>query len=178
MDPILGEIRAVAFPYAPRGWAVCNGALMPINQNAALFSLLGITYGGDGRTTFGLPNLQGRAIVNAGQGPGLSSYPLGTQAGTETVTLNPTQMPAHTHGFGGTFTVSSLDGNVSGPAGNYLAGATGNPQYSETPTLQMAGGSVSGNGAPVGNNQGHPNLQPYLALYYIIALQGVFPQRP
>lgn len=178
MEPILGEIRAVAFPYAPRGWALCNGSLQQIRQYTALYSLLGTYYGGDGRTTFGLPDLRGRAIVNAGQGQGLTSYGLGQQAGAEAVTLNTTQMPAHTHGFGGNVTISTSDGNTSAPAGNYLAGATNNPQYAETANLQMASNSVSGNGTQVGNGQSHPNFQPFLAVNYIIALQGIFPTRP
>lgn len=174
---MLGEIRAVAFSYAPRGWAVCDGSLQQIRQNPALYSLLGNAYGGDGRTTFGLPDLRGRAIVNAGQGPGLSSYPLGTVTGAETATLSLNQMPPHTHGFGGTIAVSIANGNSNAPASGFLASSSQNQYAEEAGTGTMAAGMITGTAAAVGQGQAHDNRQPYLALSYIIAVQGIFPQR-
>lgn len=178
MDPFVGEIRAVGFGFAPRGWALCDGSLIQIRQYTALFSLLGVQYGGDGRNTFALPDLRGRAIVNAGQGPGLTNYPIGTRTGTESEVLGLAQMPAHTHGFGGQFNVSTASGGVSSPANNFL-GILPQLQYAEEAgTGSMAAGSISGTGTAVGNGQAHDNRQPYLALNYVIALEGVFPSRP
>lgn len=182
MDPFLGEIRAVGFNFAPRGWALCQGQLLAISQSTALFSLLGTTYGGDGRSTFALPDLQGRAIVQTGQGPGLSQYVQGEETGTETVTLLSTQLPAHSHtvtgsGASSTIATNSITGNSTSPANNYLANAVGN-QYGEEAVGTMAAGSVSGTAGSAGGNLPHNNLMPYLALYYIIALVGIYPQRP
>ncbi|MET4106728.1 tail fiber protein [Hymenobacter sp. UYP22] len=178
MEPILGEIRAVAFPFAPMNWAICDGSLLQIRSNAALFSILGTQFGGDGRTTFALPDMRGRAVVNAGTGAGLSSYPVGTKAGQETVTLDPTQMPAHTHTLGN-IKVNPTDANVSSPSQAYLSN-TSKAQYGETPgtNTAMAPDSVQGTGIPTGGSLPHSNMQPYLTLNYIIALQGIFPQRP
>lgn len=178
MDPYIGEIRAVAFPFAPRGWALCQGQTLPIAQNAALYSLLGTTYGGDGRTTFNLPDLRGRAIVNPGQGVGLSRYQIGQQAGTESVTLNLSQMPAHTHSFSGNLAVSIANGNSNAAASDFLASSSQNQYAEEAGAGTMAAGMITGTAAPVGNGQAHDNRQPYLALNYVIALQGVFPPRP
>lgn len=177
MEPILGEIRAVGFTFAPRGWALCDGSLVAIRSNTALFSLLGTNYGGDGKNTFGLPDLRGRAIVDAGQGAGLSQYPVGAMVGTESVTLTQAEMPAHTHSPTGTVNINPTAGNSASPAGNYLANSTAN-QYGEGAINTMAANSVKGNGAVIGGNQSHENRQPYLVLNYIIALQGIFPQRP
>lgn len=177
MDPFVGEIRAVAFPYAPRNWAICDGSLMQISQNTALFSILGTQYGGDGTSTFALPDLRGRTVVNAGQGPGLSSYPIGKKAGTETVTLTLPQLPLHSHGFSGSFNVSTDTAGLSTAANNFLA-VPSEFQYAEAGSgTTMAAGLISGQGSVVGGNQAHTNQQPYLALYYIIALLGEYPQR-
>ena len=179
MDPFIGEIRAVAFPFAPVNWAVCDGSLLSTRQYTALFSLLGTQYGGNGQTTFALPDLRGRAVVNAGRGPGLTAYPIGQQAGTESVTLTLPQLPAHTHAFGGSFNVSTGVGSLSSPANNFLAVAP-DFQYAEAAggSTTMAKDFISGKGSAVGGGQAHTNQQPYLALYYIIALLGVLPQRP
>ncbi|GAA1934460.1 phage tail protein [Nocardioides hwasunensis] len=175
-DPFLAEIRAFAGGYAPQGWALCNGQLMPISQNTALFSLLGITYGGDGRSTFALPNLQGRAPVQHGQGPGLSQYVLGQQAGSATHTLVQAEMPAHSHAVQAT----TGAGTSSDPADAIFAtsryGRVATNLYSTTgsPAATMRPDAV----VPTGGGQPHNNRPPYLVLSFIIALQGIFPQRP
>ena len=176
-DPFVAEIRIFPFNFAPRGWAFCNGQILPISQNTALFSLLGTTYGGNGQTTFALPNLQGRAMVGWGQGPGLSLYALGETAGEPNNTLLTTEMPSHTHApNGGTApnpaTVLSPQGNVWGVAGTrrvpvslYKAGASTAAAMNPL-ALGLAGGSLP-----------HSNMQPYLGLSFIIATQGIFPAR-
>lgn len=175
---MLGEIRAVAFAFAPMNWAICDGSLLQIRSNTALYSLLGIQYGGDGRNTFALPDLRGRAIVDAGAGAGLTPYTPGIMTGTAAVTLTPDQMPAHTHTLSASVNVNAQPGSSSSPGGNYLSD-TVEPQYGETAgTATMAANSVKGSGGIVGGNQAHENRQPFLVLNYIIALQGVFPQRP
>ena len=168
-EPFLGEIRVFGFNFAPVGWAFCQGQLLPIAQNTALFSLLGTTYGGDGVQTFALPDLRGRVPVNMGQGPGLSPYNLGQASGTETVTILQNQMPAHGH------SVQANDGPGSGtrPAGSVLA-RTGASTYAAAPdgtTMAATMISQAGGGQPV------PNLQPLLVLNLCIALQGIFPSR-
>ncbi|WP_407571655.1 phage tail protein [Deinococcus altitudinis] len=172
-EPFVGEIRVFGFNFAPQGWAQCNGQLLSIAQNTALFSLLGTNYGGDGRVTFGLPNLQGAAAlhVGSGAGPGLSQYFLGQTGGSQTVTLLQNEMPAHTHALG-----AVTDPAESGsPAGNVLARSVGGPVYASGPAnAQLAAGAVS----PQGGNQPHNNLPPYLVANFCIALQGVYPQRP
>jgi microcystin-dependent protein len=178
MDPFLGEIRAVGFNFAPRGWALCQGQLLSISQNTALFSLLGNYYGGDGRSTFGLPDLRGRLVVSPGQGPGLSNYTLGQLSGTETVGLASGQLPAHSHALTGVMVrVSSNPGNSTSPA-NALLAATEDLHYSTGSGVQMAPDVLTGTATQVGNNAGHPNLMPYLTLSYVIALQGIYPSRP
>ena len=178
MDPFVGEIRAVGFNYAPRGWALCDGSLMQIRQNQALFSILGTRFGGDGQTTFALPDLRSRAIVNPGQGPGLSPYQIGAKAGVESVALSLAQTPAHIHGFGGQFSVNPTPpSNSATPTGNYI-GVPAQAQYSEAPSTDtMAANSVTGTVSPAGEGQAHDNRQPYLAMTYVIALQGEYPQR-
>ncbi|MBF9221177.1 phage tail protein [Hymenobacter ruricola] len=177
MEPLLGEIRAVAFSFAPRGWAICDGSLIQIRSNTALFSILGTQYGGNGTTTFALPDLRGRVIVDAGAGAGLTSYTPGEMTGIESVTLQQPEMPAHTHTLSASVNVNSQPGNAASPSGNYLSD-TVDPQYGATAsTKTMAAGSVKGSGGIVGGNQPHENRQPFLAMYYVIALQGVFPQR-
>jgi microcystin-dependent protein len=174
-DPFIGEIRIFGGNFAPKGWAFCNGQLMSISQNTALFSLLGTTYGGDGRTTFALPNLQGSAPLMAGQGNGLSQYDLGQIGGAPTVTLPSTALPAHTHAVSGTTT----PGSVADPAGDVwsVAGvARGTVMYSAN-----AGSAPQMNPqafAPAGSSQPHNNMPPYLVLTFIIALQGIYPSRP
>lgn len=172
-DPFVAEIRIFPFNFAPKGWAWCNGQLMPISQNTALFSLLGTTYGGDGKVTFGLPNLQGSAPIHPGQGPGLSLYDLGEQGGTENVTLLQSEMPIHTHNI----RANSQDpADVQSPSPSvYLAPSSKGLGYAPPSTpVQMSPSTVStaGGGLP------HSNMMPYLTLYFNIALQGVFPPRP
>lgn len=178
MDPFVGEIRAVGFSFAPNNWAMCDGSVLPINRYTALFSILGTTYGGDGKTTFALPDLRGRAIVNAGRGQGLANYPLGAQAGTEKVVLTKDQVPPHVHVFGGNFNVSTVPGDQTQAAHNFLA-VSPSAQYAAAsdPNTTMAAGMIAGTGGLTGNNEAHTNLQPYLALNYVIALTGIFPQR-
>lgn len=166
-EPFVAEIRIFAGNFAPRGWAFCNGQLLPIAQNTALFSLIGTTYGGDGRTTTALPDLQGRIPMHAGRGPGLTERRIGAKTGTESVALAESQIPNHTHQLVGT----EEDIDASSPAGNYLA--TGNDLYSATDGSTLAGASV-GN---AGGGQAHNNMQPYLALNFIIALIGTYPSR-
>lgn len=179
MDPFLGEIRLMPYVnnFITRGWAPCQGQLLSISQNTALFSLLGIQYGGDGRTTFGLPDLRGRAIVGMGQGPGLSSYPQGALAGTESVTLTSAQLPAHTHSLSGSVPVSTDAGTQSAPTSGYFA-REGSEAYGPTANNGNMAPMLSGTTQPVGSSQAHDNHMPYLGVGYFIALQGVFPQRP
>jgi microcystin-dependent protein len=165
-EPFLGEVRIFPFNFSPRGWAFCNGQLLPINQNTALFSLLGTTYGGNGQTTFALPNLQGRTPIGFGQGPGLSSYQLGEGGGVETVTLTQQQLPPHTHPL-----MASSSAATTGTPGVTAALATpGVPIYAPAQNL-VPMGPVGGPGQP------HGNRQPYTVLNYCIALQGIFPSR-
>jgi len=177
MDAYIGEVRAVGFNFAPRNWAFCSGQLLPISQNTALFSILGTNYGGDGRTTFALPNLNGQAVVNTGQGPGLSDYSLGEVTGTETETLLLNQLPAHTHAVSGQFLVQEGDGGFSDPTNNFLATST-DFQYSEgAGSGTMATDMIKGTAGPTGGNQAHSNMMPYLGINYIICLVGIFPAR-
>lgn len=178
-EPFLGQIMLVGFNFAPVGWAFCNGQLLSISQNTALFSLLGTTYGGDGVSNFALPDLRGRAAVGFGNGAGFTPYTLGEITGTETVTLTASQMPAHSHLVG----ANAANATVASPSGADLAqslepSGRGTPvnTYSTPPmtkpvaldpaTVQQSGGS-----------QSHSNIQPCLACNYIIALQGIFPSR-
>lgn len=171
-DPFVAEIRMFAGNFAPKGWAYCNGQVLPISQNTALFTLLGTTYGGDGKTTFALPDLQGRVPMHPGNGPGLTGRVLGENGGNETVTLLPSEMPAHTHAVSmGAFAAAATTTNPQ----NQLPAQTAENSYSQTGTpVDMAPGTL----AVSGGGQSHNNLQPYLVLNFIIALQGVFPQRP
>jgi microcystin-dependent protein len=167
--PFVGEIIIVAFNFAPNGYARCDGQLLSISQNMTLFSLLGTTYGGDGRTTFALPNLNGRVPLGAGQGPGLSYYDLGQTGGLAEVTLQPTEIPAHTHSVA--LTYSRDLGTTASPENAYLASnGAGRPQYAPTNTASM-GSLASGAALP------HNNMQPYLTFGFYIALQGTFPPR-
>ena len=168
--PFIGEIRLFPYNFAPRGWAFCNGQILPIAQNTALFSLLGTTYGGNGQTTFALPDLRGRVANGSGQGPGLQNYSLGQVAGEESVTLLTTQLPAHTHPF--TPPCNTDDPSAGSPKNNFPA-TVGNPIYATTTNATMGAGTTGGSGG----SQPHDNLQPYLTLNYCIALQGIFPSR-
>ena len=165
-------IRIFPFNFAPRGWALCDGQLMSISQNTALFSLLGTTYGGDGRTTFGLPNLQGRAAMHPGQGPGLTSHDLGEAAGSETVTLTGAQMAVHPH----TLQSQVAPGDSPVPTGAVPARAVGATPYA-SPAGAPLGPMAPGSWGSAGGDQPHNNMQPYLTLNFCIALQGIFPPR-
>ena len=168
-DQFVAEIRIFPFNFAPKGWAFCDGQLLPLSQNTALFSLLGTTYGGDGKSTFGLPNMQGNAPMQPGQGPGLSLRDLGEMSGSETITLLTAEMPVHNH----TMSTTNEDGNNAQPANRYFG--RGQPLYVAPSALQtMASQCV----APAGGDLAHNNMQPYLTLNFCIALQGIFPQRP
>nr|WP_317132184.1 tail fiber protein [Chryseobacterium sp. SNU WT5] len=171
-DPILGQIAFVAFNFAPRGWEECKGQTMSIAQNTALFALLGTTYGGDGMTTFKLPDMQGRSFIGDGQGVGLTPYIQGQMGGQESVTLLSSQMPMHSHGI----TAVKADGNQSTPNGNLPANTKVlDKEYSDaTADTTMKSTMVS----PTGGNQPHENRSPYLTMKCIIATQGIFPSRP
>jgi microcystin-dependent protein len=173
MDPFLGEIRLFAGNFAPAKWALCNGAILPIQRYTALFSLLGTYYGGNGTTTFALPNLQGRTPIHQGQGPGLTQRTLGDEGGQAAVQLSLTEMAAHTHAAqGAPASLQPAPGNAfwSGQAGRGAVSYYG----SGTPNAPMAPTLI----APAGGGAAHNNYSPYLALNYIIALEGIFPQRP
>ena len=173
-EPFIAEIRIFAGNFAPRGWAFCDGQLLPVPANTALFSLIGTTYGGDGRTTTGLPNLQGRAPMHPGRGPGLTSRRLGERVGVETVTLSEAQMPAHNH----TGPVGTDDEAESNDPTNRLYAVTVNEEnYFENPTTAQRVNLASAAVANTGGSQAHTNLQPFLALSFIIALVGLFPAR-
>lgn len=173
-DPFLAEIRMFGGNFAPRGWALCNGQLMAISQNTALFSLLGTTYGGDGKSTFGLPNLQGSAPMQQGQGAGLSLRFLGENGGEPSVTLLQSEMAMHTH----TVNAYAGNGDQNSPAGavwgEVLNGRQGTPLYAPSPNVMMNPQSTG----ITGGSQPHNNMPPYLTVTFIIALQGIFPQRP
>lgn len=177
-QPFIGEIQIFAGNFAPQGWAICDGSLLLIADNDALFNLIGTTYGGDGQTTFGLPDLRGRIPVHQGQGSGLSNYDIGQMAGTETVTLTTAQIPAHFHIETLTLPVSSTLGDKDTPVNNYF---TVNPsrasEFSANPSNATMGPAlnISGNSDPSGGNQPHENRMPYLAVNYIISLYGIFP---
>jgi microcystin-dependent protein len=167
-EPFIAEIRIVGFNFAPTGWATCDGQILSISQNTALFALLGTTYGGNGQTNFALPNLQGRAPLFWGQGPGLSNYVLGQSAGTDNVTLLSSELPAHSHGLQAT--TDPADSND--PTNAFLAKSSDNTFVAlSSPNAVMNPQAIS----LAGGSQPHNNLQPYLTLNFIIALAGVFP---
>jgi len=183
-EPFIGEIILFAGNFAIRGYAFCNGQLLPISQNQALFSILGTTYGGDGRTTFSLPDLRGRAPVHSGlsQGPGLSNRPLGQKSGFETTTRSVLQMANHNHGASSTsqIHVSEEDGTTTDPSGSFLATSTNNTNvYHTANDAVMNSGAVTTTTttANAGGSQSANNMQPFLALNYEIALTGIFPSR-
>lgn len=172
MDPFLGEIRIMPYGgnFITRGWAPCSGQILPIQQNTALFSLLGATYGGNGTSNFALPNLNGRAIMGAGSG-----NPAGAMQGTESVTLTSDQTPPHAHSISATVPVSTTNGSQSSAQNGYFA-ANGQEQYGQGAS-GSTGNVLSGNTAIVGGGQPHENRMPFLVLGYFIALQGIFPPR-
>lgn len=183
MDEYIGIVKIFAGNFAPRGWAFCHGQLLPIAQYNALFSILGTTYGGDGRTTFALPNLSGRAPIGMGQSPGTSHYSLGQVGGTESVTLLQTEMPAHTHVAQDK--VSASVGTSNDPVGKVPATAQIQLERSG-PTYPVNGyaEAVTGNAATgstiinqTGGSQPHNNMQPYIGMNYIICMEGIFPPR-
>lgn len=173
-EPFIGEIKMVGFTFAPRGWTFCNGQLLQIAQNAALFSILGTTYGGDGRTTFAVPDLRGRSPMHPGNGPGLTQRRLGERTGVETVTLTSGQVAEHSHSW----QVADELGNQTTPAGNALAqsptGRGGYLLYNSVPTSAAMAPEVV---ADAGGGQAHNNMQPALVVNFVIALTGTFPSR-
>ena len=169
-DRFLGSISLVPYNFAQQGTMLCNGQLMSIGQNTALFSLIGTYYGGNGQTTFALPDCRGRVVIGMGQGPGRSNYVLGQMAGEETVTLTVAQIPAHTH----TAMASTSFGNTVSPAGAYWAPRSRTFLFSAPSNLvNMSPGAL----APAGGSQPHDNLKPYLSLNYVVWVEGVFPSR-
>jgi microcystin-dependent protein len=185
-EPFIGQIQPYAFNFAPRGWALCDGQLMAISSNTALYSLLGTIYGGDGRTTFALPDLRGRAPIHQGTGPGLSTRKIGSKGGEERVTLAVSQMPSHNHTgdatLSGKVRCNSGAGNKDTPVGNSLATIARTNQYSDAgPNADMDEGTVDASGnlttSNAGGSQSHDNMQPYLTISYCIALIGLFPSR-
>jgi microcystin-dependent protein len=169
----LGEIRMFAGNFAPRNWAFCQGQLLSISQNTALFSLLGTTFGGDGRTTFGLPDLRGRVAVGQGQGPGLQSYDLGEPGGTETVTLNTNEVPTHNHVLQG----ANVSGTTSDPTNNLPARPAPSGGYYKTPPVTTPAVMNAASMTLAGGGQAHNNIQPFLGMNFIIAVEGIFPSR-
>ncbi|MDQ2696675.1 MAG: tail fiber protein [Pseudomonadota bacterium] len=189
--PFIGAVCLVAFTFCPRGYAEANGQLLPISQNTALFSLLGATYGGDGQTTFALPDLRGRSPVHVGQGPGLSNITLGQQGGAETVTLNLNQIPAHSHNATTSVTANATlrginsSGNADTPGGNVLAQDPRTDIYSTAAAAVDMGATAINASATAatsidnaGGGQPHDNRPPFLGIRYCIALEGIFPSRP
>lgn len=168
-NPFLGEIRMFGFNFAPQGWALCNGQLLPISQNTALYSLLGTSYGGNGTSNFALPNLQSRVAVHQGEGAGLSSYPIGQEGGTETTTLLESQLPAHSH----LVKVDNGAGSLERPAGHVLARSSTNLYAPTSDGLTLKPDAVTS----TGSNKPFNNVQPYLVLNFCIVLVGIFPSR-
>lgn len=176
MDPFIGQIMMFAGNFAPRGWAFCNGQLLDISSHSALFSILGTTYGGDGRSTFGLPDLRGRAPIHHGNstGPGLSPHPLGQKGGAETVTLTTNQIPPHSHGAG----CSDANGSAQAPTNAFPAAGVDSSRgtvngYGTSANQKLNGGFIEN----TGGGQAHSNMQPFLAINYVITLEGIFPSR-
>ena len=170
-EPFVGEIRMFAGNFAPRGWAFCDGQLLAVSQNDALFSLFGTIYGGDGRTTFGLPDMRGRIPIHAGSGPGLSPRSLGSKAGEENVTLITNQLPSHTH----TMQASLDPGSETNPSGNLTASDLAVDAYFSNPpsTAGLASDAITS----VGGSRPHTNLQPFICVNFIVALVGIYPSR-
>ncbi len=171
-EPFIGQIIQAGFNFAPRGYATCDGQLLSIAQNTALFSLLGTTFGGDGRVTFGLPDLRGRVPIHQGQGPGLTNRTMGEASGSETVTLISSQMPMHNHLFAAT----NVSGALPTPNGNFLGATSDSNVVFYRPTSDGSTLNPQSIGL-AGGNQPHNNMQPYLVINFCIALQGIFPSR-
>ena len=173
MDPFVAEIRIFPFNFPPKGWAFCQGQILPLSQNTALFSLLGTTYGGDGKSNFALPNLQGNAPMHPGQGPGLSLHDLGETGGSDTVTLQVSEMPSHPHTL-----MASVENGTQGTlaAGVDIESSVGGQLYQSNTSANLAAMNA-GALSPAGGSQPHNNLMPYLTLNFCIALQGVYPPR-
>jgi len=165
MEPFIGQVIAFGGNFAPRGWAFCDGQLLAINQHDALFSILGTTYGGDGRTTFGLPDLRGRVTLQQGNGPGLTNRALGAKGGTETNTITTNQLPAHGHSIN-----ANEEANATDPSGNNIAG-TGTASFAPSADVSM---NPTGN---TGGGQSVNNIEPFECVNYIIALVGIYPSR-
>lgn len=177
-EGFLGEIKMFGGNFAPRGWAFCDGSLIQISQNTALFSIIGTMYGGDGRTTFALPDMRGRTAIHPGRGPGLTDRRVGQKIGQESHVLNINQMPSHTHAASGSLDVSDAQANRDNPVGNVLAKSRGGYIYqSAAPNQQMLGESVNITINNTGGNQAFDIMQPSLGINYIICLQGIFPSR-
>lgn len=168
--PFVGEVKLVPYTFAPIGWAFCEGQILPISQNTALFSLLGTYYGGNGVSTFGLPDLRDRNVVGIGSGPGLTPYDIGDKLGNADVTLDTSQIPVHSHDLN----VSGAAATLASPSGAHLAAASAS---AGTPYGHGSGGAMPGALLPTGGSQPHENRQPFLTLRYIIALQGIYPSR-
>jgi microcystin-dependent protein len=173
MDPYIGEIRLFAGNYAPKGWAICDGKMLRVNENQALFSIIGNQYGGDGKSTFALPDLRGKVAMHKGAGPGLTPRPLASTGGSETVTLLTGQIPPHTHQA-----KCQTSSNSQSPVGNVWGPGPARPTirqiYANVVDTVLNPGSLG----PAGNSQPHNNMQPYLGLNFIIALEGIFPPKP
>lgn len=184
MEPFLGQISMFGGNFAPRSWAFCDGQLLAISQNSALFSILGTTYGGDGRTTFGLPDLRGRVPIHEGSGPGLPPVSLGERGGNATTTLNVNNLPSHTHiataNTTATISCNNLGGDTDNPEGAF-PGVSNEDVYHEEQNASMAAGIVNVNttvaNGNTGNNTNFSNMQPFTSINFIIALQGTFPSR-
>ena len=180
MDPFIGQIMMFGGNFAPRGWAFCEGQLLPISSNTALFSILGTTYGGDGRTTFALPDLRGRVSIHPGNGPGLSDYRLGEKGGVEDVVLNQTQIPSHSHSASGQIACNfnpTTPATSTSPVNGVFANAESKVYNTASPNQHMAANGVSVTVGNTGGNLSHTNQQPFIACNYIIALLGIYPSR-
>ncbi len=177
MDPFIAQIMMFGGNFSPRGWALCNGQLLPIAQNQALFSILGTTYGGDGRTTFGLPDMRGRVPMHPGNGPGLTQRRLGAKGGVEEVTLNTAQIPSHEHPVNTEVACSNAAGTADSPEARVWAGSSEGDQVYAASGNKKMGDAVSVDVQPSGGGQAHTNVQPFICVNYIIALQGIFPSR-
>jgi microcystin-dependent protein len=171
MDPFVAEIRIFPFNFAPKGWAFCDGQILPLSQNTALFSLLGTTYGGDGKSNFALPNMQGNAPMHPGQGPGLSLHDLGETGGSQTVTLLESEIPSHSHTLRADV-LDIADTNVVSPNASFAL-SSGGTLYQGAAGVFLSDNALT----PAGGDQPHNNMQPYLTLNFCIALQGVYPPR-
>jgi microcystin-dependent protein len=179
-NPFIGELRLFGGNFAPIGWAFCQGQLLPIDQNDALYALIGTTFGGDGITTFGLPDLQGRVVIGQGQGPGLSSYVVGQKSGTETVTLTTGQLPSHNHtltAYNTPATTASPAGGVPATTGKSVPNQANNSLFYASASVPNATTFPADTIQNSGGNQPHENMAPFLVINYIIALEGVFPSR-